>query len=457
VSRYTLLGPVGVVADGRPVGPSAAKPRALLALLLMHANRSVPLDRIVDELWPERPPETAAKAVQTYVSQLRKLVGEDRLEHHGHAYRLDVPEDELDAHRFERLLARGQAELAASDPEAARATLEEALELWHGRALEDVDAPFARAAAARLEGLRLDALEARLDSELRLGRHRAVAAELERLAEREPLRERLVELAMLALYRAGRQADALALYRRVRARLVDDLGLEPGRRLLDLERAILQRDAGLDLPGPQASAAVDATVPVPPSGRRRRALVALAVAAAAAGLLTAGALALLGGDDGRPSQQVPAPPPPLRPFVVKLEGFLVQSAEGRTLVGRIVQEASRCELPAGRALTRLVSVEHNRQSLLEQVAALSVPDSPEAVEVSRRFQRAIQASIAADWRYREWLEGIGGPCTPAAAAQALRTTGPGDTRATAAKQAFLDDFNPLARRFGRRTWSADAF
>jgi DNA-binding SARP family transcriptional activator len=457
---YTLLGPVGVVGDEGRVGPSAAKPRALLALLLLHANRSVPLDRIVDELWPDDPPETAAKAVQTYVSQLRKLAGDDRLEHAGHGYRLAVEVDEVDAHRFEALLARGRSELEESAPEAARATLAEALDLWRGRALEDVEAPFAQPAAARLEGLRLDALEGRFDAELRLSRHRAAAAELERLAEREPSRERLVELAMLALYRSGRQADALALFRRVRTRLVDELGLEPGRRLLDLERAILQGDPSLEAPEASTPRLTPEPETRPSPARPRRGIVLAAAGVAAACVVAVAAVVLLAARDGDGTGTPPPPPAaaaPLRPFVVKLEGFLVQSGEGRALVGQLVRQALECRVPADRALSRLASVERNRQSLLEQVAALSVPDDPQALDVSQRFQRAIQASMAADLRYREWLESLRGGCTPARAARLLRATGQDDAQATTAKKAFLQVYNPLARRFGRRTWSAGAF
>jgi DNA-binding SARP family transcriptional activator len=455
---YTLLGPVGVVGDEGHVAPSAAKPRALLALLILHANRSVPLDRIVDELWPDDPPETAAKAVQTYVSQLRKLVGDDRLEHAGHGYRLTVEVDEVDAERFEALLVRGRSELEESALETARATLAEALDLWRGRAIEDVDAPFVEPAAARLESMRLDALEGRFDAELRLGGHRAAAAELERLAEREPSRERLVELAMLALYRSGRQADALALFRRVRTRLVDELGLEPGRRLLDLERGVLQRDPSLDVPDAPAPVAMSEPATVSSPARRRRLILAAAgVAAVCAVGIVAVVLATSGGDGSGTPPPPPAAATPLRPFVVKLEGFLVQSREGRALVGQLVRQALDCRIAADRALSRLASVERNRQSLLEQVAALSVPDDPQALEVSQRFQRAIQASMAADLRYREWLDSLRGGCTPAVAARLLRATGQDDAQATTAKKAFLRVYNPLARRFGRRTWSAAAF
>jgi DNA-binding SARP family transcriptional activator len=448
VVAYTLLGPLGVEIDGRRRAPSAAKPRALLALLVLNANRQVPLERIIDELWPERPPETAAKAVQTYVSQLRKLTGEAAIEYRGGGYRLTAAEGALDLERFEKLVEQGQSELAEGEVEAARETLVEALGLWRGGAIEDVDAPFAREAAARLEEERLAALESRLDCDLRLGRHDAVAVELTELVEQSPGRERLVEEAMLALYRSGRQADALALYRSTRRHLVEEQGIEPRRRLQELERAILQQDPSLDSTGEEARPSSGEPAP---ARRDRRLLLAgaLALLALAVGATLAIVLTRQSGDE-----QAPAGEAALRPFVVKLEGFIAQSGEGRTEIAEIARTAGLCQLSAGRALVRLASVERNRQSLLDQVAALSVPDSDEAVEVVQRFQQAVQASIASDWHYHEWLSGLRRGCSPGAALLSRLNTRGGDARATTAKQAFVEAFNPLARRFGLRTWAA---
>jgi DNA-binding SARP family transcriptional activator len=448
VTSFTLLGPVTVERDGVVTAPTAAKPRALLALLLVNANRSVPVERIVDELWPDDPPETAAKAVQTYVSQLRTLVGEARLELRGSGYRLAVGENELDTDRFKRLVSPGQRELEAGDHRQSRTTLGAALELWAGDALEDVTAPFAAAETAHLEEIRLEALEARFECELAGGHHTAAAAELERLVELHPHRERLVELAMLALYRAGRQADALALYRRVRARLVDELGLEPSRRLRELEQSVLRRDATLD----------DSVPPPPPPQRRlasRRLLVGAAVIVA--GLIAGAVFAFSGGGGNHATISLKRPTASddgLHAFVAKIEGLVVQSRDGRQAIATIVADTSTCSVPARRALVSLATVERNRQSLLDQLAALNVPSGDEALVVAQRLQRAIQLSIASDWRYREWLTGLIGNCSQQRAEASLLSAHSGDHRATVAKQAFVDAFDPLARRFGERTWTA---
>ncbi|MGZ4384978.1 MAG: BTAD domain-containing putative transcriptional regulator [Gaiellaceae bacterium] len=433
------------------MAPSAAKPRALLALLLLNANRTVSLERIIDELWPEAPPETAAKAVQTYVSQLRKLVGESELSFRGGGYRLTVGEGSLDSARFAQLLVRARGELEAADTKAAHATLVEALALWQGEALEDVRAPFARNEAARLGDLRLEALESRLECDLRLGRQETSVAELEGLAEEHPHRERLVELTMLALYRSGRQAEALALYRERRRRLVGELGLEPGRRLQELERAILRQDPELDAPGRTATASMQA------GGKRRRRWPLLAIVAVC-GLAAGISLALVEGkgDGSARTATGSAGDGLLRPFVAKLEGLIGQSGEGRREIASLVHRVSLCGMPLGKALLRLETVERNRQSLLEQVAALSVPDSKTAIELSQRFQAAVEASIASDWRYREWIAGLQPRCTKAAAGKTLAQAHAGDARATSAKAAFLALFNPLAMRLGQRTWEPGA-
>lgn len=442
---FRILGPVAVLQDGAPVPLTAAKPRALLALLLVSANKTVPLERIVDELWPDDPPETAAKAVQTYVSQLRHLVGEERLVHQGRGYRLTVDAGELDAARFQALLAGARSQMESGAHAAAAEELQQALALWAGGALEDVKAPFVAAEASHLEELRLEAVEAKLECELALGRP-ASAAELERLAEEHPERERIVELAMLALYRSGRQADALALYRTVRTRLDDELGLEPSRALRDLEQAMLRRDPGLN--------AIKGQSPTAPR-RRPWAVYAGAVVLVA----IAAVIVVVAVDRGGGSKNVPIPPGPPQPglqsFVVKMENLISQSNDGRKAVIAIVGSAAACKLPARQALLRLAAVEQNRQSLLDQVAALTVPAGRNPLLVTQRFQRAIQLSIASDFGYRAWLRGLAAPCSPARAAATLRSV-TRDGRVAKAKAAFVAAFNPLARRFGRRTWTADA-
>jgi len=448
VTSFTVLGPITLDRDGVVTAPTAAKPRALLALLLVNANRSVSVERIVDELWPNDPPETAAKAVQTYVSQLRALMGDARLELRGSGYRLAVGEEELDAVRFKRLVSQAQAELGAGDRTSARATLGTALDLWTGSALEDVAAPFVAAEAAHLEEMRLEALELQLECDLDAGHHAAAAAELERLVELHPHRERLVELAMLALYRSGRQAEALALYRRGRARLVDELGLEPSRRLRELEQAVLRRDASLDVSSQLASPAQ------PPTASLHRHLWPIAAALVLAGLIAGAAFVLYDRGGNRAATTSPQPDPGLHAFVAKIEGLVVQSRDGRRAIASIVAGASTCRLPARRALVSLATVERNRQSLLDQLAALTIPSGDEALTVAQRLQRAIQLSISSDWHYREWLTGLIGSCSSKLASASLASAQVGDRQATVAKQSFVDAFDPLARRFGERTWTA---
>jgi predicted ATPase/DNA-binding SARP family transcriptional activator len=240
-----LLGPVQLEIDGRAVAPSAAKQRALLGLLGLHANDVVTSDRVVDEIWGERPPASAHKLVQTYVWQLRKLLG-DALRTSPSGYELALPAERIDSCRFERLTERGQELLDAGDAEGADDTLAQALALWRGPALSDVELlGFARREADRMDELRLVAQEASFEARLLLGRHPEVVPELERLAQDEPYRERLHGQLMLALYRCGRQAEALETYMQLHRTLRDDLGLEPTPRLHELQQAILRHDASL--------------------------------------------------------------------------------------------------------------------------------------------------------------------------------------------------------------------
>ena len=238
--RYRLLGPVEAPAD-LPGG----KPRALLARLLLEPGRVVSVDTLVDDLWREAP-ASAHKVVQVYVSQLRKALGPDAIETRAPGYLVRAAAEESDLGRFEQL-----AERARGTGEQARkaALLREALDLWRGPALAEFrDEPFADAAARRLAELRLYALEERIDAELELGEHARLVPELEALVEDEPLRERPRGQLMVALYRCGRQAEALARYRDGRALLVDELGIEPGPALQELERAILRQEEALAEP-----------------------------------------------------------------------------------------------------------------------------------------------------------------------------------------------------------------
>ena len=232
-----------------------SKQRALLALLLVHANETLSNERLIDELWGERPPATAAKTVQVHVSRLRKVLtavagpGEEVvLVTREHGYQLKLDPELLDSHRFERLVAEGGRKLAQGHPEEAASTLEAALSLWRGAALaEFAHEPFAQAEASRLEDLRVAAIERLNEAKLALGRHADLVGQLEALIREHPYRERLRAQLMLALYRCERQADALQAYQDARGTLVGELGIEPGERLRELERAILAQDPALAL------------------------------------------------------------------------------------------------------------------------------------------------------------------------------------------------------------------
>jgi class 3 adenylate cyclase/tetratricopeptide (TPR) repeat protein len=240
-----LLGHLEVRRDGRLLKLGGAKPRHLIADLVLHLGETVSVDRLIDALWGERPPGSASHAVEVYVSQLRKELGPVLLTR-APGYALALEADQVDLTRFERRVAEGRA-LSERDPQSGSAILREALELWRGPPLADFTyAPFAQVEIARLEELRWDALELRIDCDLALGRGDLVA-ELQALVAAEPLRERLREQLMLALYRQGRQADALAEYRSARSTLMEQLGVEPNPELRALEAAILRQDPALRL------------------------------------------------------------------------------------------------------------------------------------------------------------------------------------------------------------------
>jgi DNA-binding SARP family transcriptional activator len=261
--EFRLLGPFEAAQDGRPVRIAGRRERALLAVLLLNASRTLSLDRLIDELWGEDVPATAGKVVQGYVSQLRRALPANLLHTRPPGYLIELGEHELDLHRFERLVAEGRRALAEAKAETASRSLREALALWRGPALaEFTPAPFAQSEGARLEELRLSALEERVEAELALGLHSELVGELEALVARHLRRERLREQLMLALYRSGRQAEALAAYQEARRTLVEELGLDPGRSLQELERAILRQDPRLD-PPPQSSRRLAAPAPHP--------------------------------------------------------------------------------------------------------------------------------------------------------------------------------------------------
>lgn len=267
--EYRILGTLEVRRAGEPVPIRAGKTRDLLALLLIEAGETLTADRLVEELWGAEPPETGANALQVYVARLRKALEPGRpsrspsriLVTESSGYRLDIAPDELDAARFEELVTRGSDALARGTAEEAAMALREALGLWRGPALVDVAyAPFAQAEIRRLEELRAHAIEERIEADLALGRHADVVAELEGLVAAHPLRERLRCHLALALYRSGRQPEALGALRAARRILVEEHGLDPGTALEELEAAILSRDASLDVPS-RPSAPVASTAP----------------------------------------------------------------------------------------------------------------------------------------------------------------------------------------------------
>ncbi|HVP03388.1 MAG TPA: AfsR/SARP family transcriptional regulator [Solirubrobacteraceae bacterium] len=246
-ARYLMLGPLAVTRDGASLALGGPRQRALLAILLAQAGTAVSMGTLVDSVWGADPPETAENAVQGHISALRKVLGREAIVTLGRGYAVIAPDDALDVRRFERLVEAGAQAARDGRPEEAAAGLRAALELWRGPALADLaDEPAVRTIAARLEELRVTALESRLEADLACGRDAELVAELDALVAEHPLRERLRALQMLALYRAGRQADALAAYRGARTALVEELGIEPGAPLRDLQRAILAQDPALN-------------------------------------------------------------------------------------------------------------------------------------------------------------------------------------------------------------------
>lgn len=295
--EFRLLGPLEVAAGGETVPLGGPRQRALLALLLIHRNEAVSAERIVDALWERDPPRTALQVVRVYVSHLRKLLGQDVLATAGSGYVLRVADEDLDSARFELLAARARTLLRDGDAGSALNAFDEALSLWRGEPLPElVYDGFAQPEISRLEELRVTTLEDRCDAALAAGRDADLVAPLERLVASHPLRERFRAQLMLALYRAGRQADALAVYQDGRRALVDELGIEPGETLRGLEARILQHDASL-----AREAAWPHPVEPAAGAPRRREAVAVAVAALLVAAATGTYVLVRGSSDGAPA------------------------------------------------------------------------------------------------------------------------------------------------------------
>jgi DNA-binding NarL/FixJ family response regulator/DNA-binding SARP family transcriptional activator len=250
--EYRILGPLEVVDEGEPVALGRLKERLVLAVLLLHANELVARERLIDELWGESPPPTARKAVNGYVSQLRKALtrnGSDPITTVDGGYRIELDLGKLDAARLQQVLAAARVRLSAGELEAAAELLSEALALWRGPTLAGLLLESrGRDQVAQLDELRLTALMDRIDCDLALGRHEQVLGELQVLVGEHPLRERLRAQLMLAFYRADRQAEALEAYKQAREVLVEELGIEPSPALQRLQREILTQDPALELP-----------------------------------------------------------------------------------------------------------------------------------------------------------------------------------------------------------------
>jgi predicted ATPase len=274
--NFQILGPLEVRSERGVVGLEGLKPRAVLAVLLLHANEPVSAERLALALWGPEAPAGAVKTVQVHVSRLRKALGDpEAVITTSAGYRLRVRPGELDAERFARGAAQGRRALEAGDPERAGVVLREALGLWRGPALAELAfEPFAPAEIARLEEQRLVALEARVEADLARGSHRALVSELKQLQAEHPTREQLAVQLMLALYRSGRQAEALEVFRDARVSLVEAAGVEPGAELQQLHAAILRQDPSLDLPTPAEPLpreldAAGREMPAPACDRRR--------------------------------------------------------------------------------------------------------------------------------------------------------------------------------------------
>jgi DNA-binding SARP family transcriptional activator/ABC-type branched-subunit amino acid transport system substrate-binding protein len=318
--EFRILGPLEVSQEGRRVDVGGRKQRALLASLLLHANEVVSQDRLIDELWGDKPPTTAAKTLHAHVSRLRKTLNGDEdstahlrgpLETRGPGYVLTIEPGQLDADRFQSLLEDARRALARGEPSAATKNAEEALALWRGPALSDFAyESFAQAEIARLDELHLSAREEWIEAELALGRHRELVGELESLVSDHPLRERLRGQLMLALYRSDRQAEALQAYQQGRLALAEELGLEPSRSLQQLERQILEQDPALVAPAP------------PAVSRTRRRVWPLVVLGALVLAAAVGAVAFLLARDGDPAAPEVAD--------LTLDGSGVVSLEPRT-------------------------------------------------------------------------------------------------------------------------------
>ena len=352
MTEFRVLGPVQAVADGVSLPLGGPKQRAVLAELLLHGGGVVTHARLVDAVWGDEPPDSAKTSLQVYVHGLRRAVGAERIETLGDGYRLHFEPEELDLARFERLVGDAERALGDERPAEAAEDLATAVGLWQGPPLSDLaDQPVARTAVPRLEELRLRAVELRNEARLALGEHDALVPELEALVAAEPFRERLREQLILALYRAGRQKEALEAYQDARSMLVEELGVDPGPALQELERAILRQDESL--------------LATPVARQRQLRLPTASTALIGRKLEVAAVEALLRREEGR---------------LVTLTGV---GGTGKTRLALAVAQELGRELADGAAFVDLSTVRSGELVLPAVAHALSLADSEDPLDALR--------------------------------------------------------------------------
>jgi DNA-binding SARP family transcriptional activator/streptogramin lyase len=368
--EFRVLGPLEVSAAGRPLPLGGRKQRAVLALLLLDANRLVPRDRLISEVWGPEPPAQVEASLRVYVARLRKLLAAENssrsiLETRPNGYVLRVEPGTLDLDRFRQLVASGEAALAGGRPADAADALADALALWRGPALVDLgEDEWARRESALLDDLRLRALEERITADLALGRRDELVAELEGLVAAHPYRERLTGQLMVALYQAGRQTDALDVYATARDTLREEFGLEPTRELRDVQRRILVQDPELD-------AAAPVTEPAAPVPRRR--LLGVSFAATVLVAAVAGAWLLAGSD-----QRAASSPPVLRGNSVVAIDPTTASILGEVRIGGRpsgIAVGARSVWVGNRDDRTLVRIDPRRRTVVRTIGLGHVPGS----------------------------------------------------------------------------------
>jgi DNA-binding SARP family transcriptional activator len=378
---FGILGPLEVARDGEPVALGGLKQRATLAILLLQPNRVVSVDRLADDLYAGAAPVTAVAQVQRQISELRKALGSaSAIETRAPGYVIRLSPEQLDLARFERLTEEANRALIARDSGLAADLLRQALALWRGAPLADLAyESFAQTSIARLEEIRLAALEQRIEADLALGRHGELVGELEQLVFEHPLRERLRGQLMLALYRSGRQAEALEVYRKTREALVREFGIEPTAALYQLERAILTQDPALDL----ERAAPLRTV----SGQSDRAVLALPSASGLDRLIAI----------GEPLARLPGRELIIARLVddeAELEGAAAALNARRATLDVVVRTAAFTSLEPARDLLRLATTHNVDLVLLDAPEGLGTRRLPDDLAATLERSPADVALVA---------------------------------------------------------------